>query len=201
MADRKVGILLPIFPVFLFLQISEVVSGEGGALCTDNPEWAYKARVLKAHGMSPKQKYDHMYPGYNYRMTNIAAALLYSQLLRRSTVAEKRERIFAQYRDRLADGCEFQKVTEGNSRVSWLTALLMPDKVSRDRAQGLLDEYGVETRKMFQPISTFGYMKKYQCGTYRSSHEIHGRGIVLPLFNEMTVEDVDYVAGVVNASL
>ncbi len=151
--------------------------------------------------MSPTQKYDHIYPGYNYRMTNIAAALLYSQLLRRSDVAKKRGNIFAQYLDGLSDGCEFQKVKEGNSRVNWLTALLMPDKTSRDRVQGALEEYEKQDPKMFQPISTFGYMKKYECGAYPSAHEIHGRGIVLPLFNEMTPEDVDYVVRVVNATL
>jgi perosamine synthetase len=198
--DRKVGSFGDI-SCFSFFANKQVVSGEGGALCTNNPEWAYKARVLKAHGMSPAQKYEHIYPGFNYRMTNIAAALLYSQLLRRSDVAKRRVHIFAQYLAGLSHDCEFQEVREGNSRVNWLTALLMPDKSSRDRVQKALEEFGVETRKMFQPISSFGYMKKYECGICESSQMIHGRGIVLPLYNEMTVEDIDYVVRVVNASL
>ncbi len=185
---------------FSFFANKQVVSGEGGALCTNDTEWAHKARILKAHGMNPHQKYDHLYPGYNYRMTNIAAALLYSQLLRRADVAKKRDYLFGRYLGALSAACEFQSVRD-NSRVTWLTAFLMPDESSRDRVQMALEEFGVETRKMFQPISTFKYMKSHAHGTFEVSREIHARGIVLPLFNEMTEEDVDYVAGVVNASL
>lgn len=186
---------------FSFFANKQIVSGEGGALCTDNLALAERARILKSHGMDPNIKYNHLYPGYNYRMTNVSAALLYSQLKRRENIFERRRAIFEKYIHSLNKEYVVQQVKSNASRVNWLFAALAPSCAIRDSVMNKLAEYGIESRTMFKPISKFGFTGVVSPFSDVRSDHIHNHGFVLPVYNELSLNQVSAIVELVNEEI
>ena len=126
---RPVGSLGRI-ATFSFYGNKPLTSGEGGALTTDSPELAEQLRLLRGQGMDPERRYYFPVTGYNYRLTNVACALLCAQLERSEFLIARRREIFAMYRELLdgIPGIQFQPRPTGRSRrrgslaFSWTSA-------------------------------------------------------------------------------
>lgn len=184
---------------FSFFGNKIITTGEGGMIVTDNDELAAKMRMLKGQGMDPSRRYWFTEVGYNYRMTNIEAAIGLAQLenidehirLRR-TVAEWYMEEFKPLRDYVT----FQTVTGKAESVWWMFSCLLNKnvKISRDQLIVKLQEEDIETRPLFYPMHIMPPYLDNNAGC-PVSEDISSRGVNLPTHGLLTREDVKHICG------
>ena len=150
--------------VFSFYGNKIITTGEGGALVTNDDRIAERARFLKDHGMSKKQRYYHSELGYNYRMTNIQAALGCAQLKRYHYLIEEKNKYLEQYRNELSvvSKLNLNPVPSSRSTVNWLICLDCRN-APRDFMQGLIKHLalqGIDTRPFFIPMHELPLFKE-----------------------------------------
>ena len=150
---RPVGSLASL-ATFSFYGNKVFTCGEGGALTLDDPQLETRLRALRGQGMDPQRRYYFPITGYNFRLTNVACAMLCAQLERREQIIERRRQIFAAYQDMLTGipGIELQPVATWAEPAPWLFCITVNEKEygrSRDELMALLAEQGIETRPFF----------------------------------------------------
>lgn len=181
---------------FSFFGNKLITTGEGGMVVTDNPQFNESLRLLKGQGVDPNKRYWHSVVGYNYRMTNIEAAIGLAQLEKIDTHIQLRKNIMEYYTKFLscADNfITFQKIQENSQPIYWMASLTLNDtvKLERDEVIQKLQETGIETRPVFYVIND---MPPYQSSeTFEHASKIASRGINLPTYGAMTEEDIRYV--------
>jgi perosamine synthetase len=181
---RKVGSLGTI-GCFSFYGNKIITTGEGGMLVTDNLSVAENARMLRDHGMSRTMKYWHPRIGFNYRMTNLQAALGVAQLERIDQVIHLKRRNAELYRSFLqaVPGVVFPSEASWAKGVHWLHTILLKRaefKVPRVIVMRELLKQGIHTRPVFYPISS---MPPYRAGTnqrFPVAEMISRNGLSLP---------------------
>jgi perosamine synthetase len=180
-------------------------SGEGGAVTLDPEELGSRIHLLRGQGMDPNRRYFFPVVGYNYRLTNVAAAMLCAQLERRHEIVERRMRIFERYAANLAgvQGVEQQVDLHDRTRAPWLYSIVIDDSFghTRDEVALYLAEQGIETRPFFIPIHT---LPPYAALAGNLELPITARlarcGINLPTFSQMTDAQVDEVCGAIRSA-
>lgn len=182
---------------FSFFGNKIITTGEGGMVVTDNKELANKMRILKGQGMDLNRRYWFNEIGYNYRMTNIEAAIGLAQLECIDKHIENRKKVARWYFDnleRLSDYIEFQTVTEKADSVWWMFSVLLKDnvKISRDELMLRLKEDGIETRPLFYPMHIMPPYKNKSADCPVSEY-ISGRGINLPTHGLLNNNDIKYI--------
>jgi perosamine synthetase len=171
---------------FSFYGNKIITTGEGGCLTTDSDEIAARARFLRDHGMSKEKRYWHTEVGYNYRMTNLQAALGVAQLEQIDCFMKERDRVLTTYRYYLESrGLLLNPHLEGSRPVNWLTCVLLPklSHIDRDTVLVQLKEQGIETRNFFYPMSA---MPVYQGDKNPISQNLSERGLNLPTYPELS---------------
>jgi perosamine synthetase len=196
---RPAGSLAPI-STFSFYGNKIITSGEGGALTYDDPDLDRRLRMLRSQGMDPNRRYFFPIIGYNFRLTNIACALLCAQLERKDQIMARRQAIFASYREQLGavPGIGFQPVAEWAVAAPWLFCITVDrDRfgIDRDVLAEKLEQKGVETRPFFVPLHT---LPPYETGGSSPAHfpvtdQLGREGLNLPTFGGMTDEQINYV--------
>jgi perosamine synthetase len=142
---------------FSFYGNKIITCGEGGALTLNNPQLVKRVKVLRGQGVDPGRRYFFPVTGYNFRMTNVASALLCAQLERLDEITAKRKAVFEQYRNGLAGipGLGFQPVATWAEPAPWLFCLTVDETangVSRDELARQLLARGIDTRPFFIPV-------------------------------------------------
>lgn len=133
--------------------------GEGGALTLNDPDLVLRIRTLRGQGMDPDRRYFFPVTGYNFRLTNVACALLCAQLERADQILAKRQHVFDLYRQGLdgVEGIGFQPVADWAEPAPWLFCITA-DRESyghgRDDLGDYLRDNGVDTRPFFIPLHT-----------------------------------------------
>ena len=154
---------------FSFFANKIITCGEGGAVLFSNSKNGEKAKKLRDHGMSVSKKYWHELVGFNYRMTNIQAAIGCAQLERFEEFTAKRSQIWASYEKKLLPSGYFksQKIHAGSEPCHWLfTLVLLPNLTChRDQLIDKLRLSGIETRPIFYPMSD---MPAFQANSKKS---------------------------------
>jgi perosamine synthetase len=194
--------------MFSFYGNKAFTSGEGGALTTDSSELAQKARLLRGQGMDPERRYYFPVTGYNYRLTNVACALLCAQLERRESLIARRREIFALYRELLdgIPGIELQPKAEWAEPTPWLFSVLVDEHrygKSRDELADALAKDGIETRPFFIPLHTLPPFREASEGRGESlpvTDDLGARGLNLPTYTQLERDDVVAVAEAVRSS-
>ena len=148
---QKVG-SFGIISCFSFYGNKIITTGEGGMCLTNNEELANKMKVLRDHGMNPDKKYWHEIIGFNYRMTNLQAALGVAQLKKIDFFINKKKQIATTYKKLLQDLPAVTLAPEMTwaKSVYWLYSVLTK-KECRDAAIAHLDGEGIESRPFFYP--------------------------------------------------
>jgi len=201
---RPAGSLAPM-STFSFYGNKIITSGEGGALTYDDPELDARLRMLRSQGMDPKRRYYFPIIGYNFRLTNVACALLCAQLERKEQILSRRRAIFADYRRKLAGipGIGFQPVAKWAEPAPWLFCITADETqfgMDRDALALKLEERGIETRPFFVPIH--GLPPYRTGGTVAElpvTEQLARSGLNLPTFGGMTDAQVDYVCQAISA--
>ncbi len=199
---RKVGGIGDL-GVFSFYGNKIITTGEGGMLTTNDAALYERTRYLRDHAMSKEKRYWHTEIGYNYRMTNIQAALGLAQLERIDELLCKRSQILKWYRELLGSAHEISlnPSMPWAAPACWMVCALLGEggAVRRDRVCATLREKGVDTRPFFHPLSSLP-MYGGSLGRPRA-RDIASRGFNLPSSPSLSHEDVAYVANAVRESL
>ncbi|MFI7078712.1 DegT/DnrJ/EryC1/StrS family aminotransferase [Micromonospora sp. NPDC049903] len=190
---------------FSFFGNKVITSGEGGCVTTSDSALADRMRLLRNQGMDPHRRYYFPVLGYNYRMTNLSAALLCAQLDRADEIIAHRDRVIAGYETQLADepGLTRQPVLPGVRRGPWMAAFLVGDEgdvTSRDALARALDRHGVETRPFFVPIIELPAHRD-EAADCPVTTDLSRRGINLPTHPELGEADVKTVVERVRSAL
>jgi perosamine synthetase len=191
---------------FSFFANKLITTGEGGMVLTADAALAARMRMLRSHGMDPKRRYWHLAPGFNYRMTNVQAAIGLAQLEQIDRFLARRRAIAAAYEAGLSalPGLELPRAQGNVETVCWLYTVLVDAEecgLSRDALMARLLEAGIETRTVFPPLHGQPAYLSGPAGSYPVSEAIAGRGLSLPTSNAMDVEDVQRIVAEVRASL
>lgn len=198
-AGRKVGSLARA-AAFSFYGNKIITTGEGGMVTTDDDELAARLRFLKDHGMAPERRYYHSELAFNYRMTNLQAALGVAQMESIERFIARKRDIADWYRTGLA-GCDAVEIAgerDGVRHVYWMTsALLAPGYPKSTKAVcDQLKERGVDTRPFFVPMSQLPHLSGYRAVGTRSddcpvSDDVARRGFNLPSGSGLEQEQVE----------
>ncbi|MEO3773146.1 DegT/DnrJ/EryC1/StrS family aminotransferase [Micromonospora sp. B9E7] len=189
---------------FSFFGNKVITCGEGGCITTSDRALADRMRLLRNQGMDPQRRYWFPMIGFNYRMTNLAAALLCAQLSRADDIIGKREEVIGTYeRELVGSSLHRQPVAAAVRRAPWMASFLVGaegDEVARDRLARALDRLGVETRPFFVPVSA---LPSYggDSGAQPVSTDLGRRGINLPTYADLTDSDLKVIVERVQAAL
>jgi perosamine synthetase len=199
--ERPVGGLSDI-AVFSFYGNKIVTTGEGGMVVTNDEQLAERVRVLRDHGMSKDRRYWHPVLGYNYRMTNLQAAVGVAQMEKVERILEAKARVAATYDALLKDipGLTLPPRAEWASPVCWLYTLLVDESVfgqSRDAFMQILQQHNVESRPAFPPMHK---QPLYDAGiTLPVAERVSEQGVSLPSAVNLTTADIERIVGVIRA--
>lgn len=174
---------------FSFFGNKTVTTGEGGMVVTRDEALAARMRKVKGQGQSLERRYWHDEIGFNYRMTNICAAIGVAQMERIDPILERKRQIAQLYRAELTGGpFEFQRPIDGVVSSDWLVSLLLPAGTDRDEVMKRLAERGVDSRPVFYCAH---HMPMYRTGgSHPVAEDIAARGISLPSYPGLTDEQV-----------
>ena len=193
---KKVGSFSDI-ACFSFFGNKIITTGEGGMCITNNEEIAEKMRILKDHGMSKNKRYWHDIIGYNYRLTNIQAAIGVAQLENIDKFIETRRKNAKQYNQLLQDinGITIQKEEKYAKHVYWMYSMMLNEKSKISRAELMLKlkDAGIETREFFNPLHIMPPYKQFAVEKYPISDAISQKGINLPSSSKLSKDDIDYI--------
>lgn len=178
---------------FSFYGNKTITTGEGGMITTNDDDVADRLRLLRGQGQTPGRRYWHEVVGFNYRMTEIQAALGRVQMERLPWILGRRWAVLKGYRDRLP-GLRFQECFGSTQHGVWGVAVVLDGLANRVMRE-LETVDGIETRPVFPPMHL---MPMYADHRPRPIAEwLHDRGLVLPTHPSLTDDDLDQVAAAI----
>jgi perosamine synthetase len=182
---------------FSFYANKIVTTGEGGMCLTNSPALAQSIRLLRDHGMTPSRSYWHERVGYNYRITNLQAAIGYSQLWRIEEVLDRNREIASAYGAALKGipGVRLPPPMDPiYEPVVWLASVQVP-AAKRDRLLMAASEARIEMRPFFHSLSTLPPYEKY-ARVCPNSLQLSATGINLPTSRAVDDQVIDRIARV-----
>ncbi len=178
---------------FSFYGNKTITTGEGGMVVTNNETLHERVLHLKGQGLAKYREYWHDAVGYNYRMTNVSAAIGLAQFEQLEDILSKKKNIAQWYSEAFSDSpFEFHSESENTVHSYWMCTILVPDTMDRDELRDHLAANGIETRPIFYPVHTMPiYAQKFE--KHPISEMIARRGINLPSYPALTKEDVSHI--------
>lgn len=200
--NKRVGSLGKV-GVFSFYGNKIITTGEGGMLTTDDDNLAERARFLRDHAMSPEKRYWHTEIGFNYRMTNIQAAVGVAQMEKIEEYVERKRKIARIYNKALAGipGISLPPEAPWARSVYWMYSILVdkPYPLNRDELMAALRARNIDSRPFFYPVHT---QPPYNTADRLPVSECLSRqGINLPSAVTLTEADITRIASVIRQSL
>lgn len=190
---------------FSFFGNKIVTTGEGGMVTTNDDELAARLRLYRGQGMDPKRRYWFPVVGFNYRMTNVAAAIGLAQMERIDEALAMRQTIAGWYDQALApyaDIVERPFVADYAHHVYWMYTILLVgvNEKQRDEVMCRMDADGIETRPVFYPMHV---LPPYQedGASYPEANDQAARGINLPTHSQLEAGDIDRIVTSLVAAL
>ena len=182
---------------FSFFGNKTISTGEGGMLLFKDNSLAKKSRILRDHGMNPNMKYWHEIPGYNYRLTNMQAAVGLAQLERFDSIIDKKIIISNWYKEKLGD-CKgkIQKPLCLNlvKHSNWLFTVILDESIDKDKVIKNLFGFGIEARRVFYPLNVMPPYSKFRCSkSLVNSKYISDNGLSLPSSVNLQKNDIAYI--------
>ena len=186
------------FGIYSFNGNKILTTSGGGMLVSSNKEWIEKAKFYSTQAKEPFIHYEHLEYGYNYRMSNVLAAIGVGQMeVIEKRVLKKRE-IFEWYKEFLADIKEITFMPElENSRGNrWLTAITF-EKSDYNKIMKALDEANVESRPLWKPMHMQKLFENSKSVLSGASEELFNKGLCLASSTTMTKDDVKMICEII----
>jgi len=183
---------------FSFFGNKIITTGEGGMVVTNDDKLAAKMRILKGQGMDPKRRYWFIEVGYNYRMTNIQAAIGLAQLEKvkwHMSMRQKIAKLYYKYLTPLSQYIDLPIVEKWGTHSFWMFSIFLKDnlKISRDEFMKQLLGKGVETRPFFYPMHVMPpYLNKKI--KFPVAEKVAERGLNIPTHALLTEDDIKYIS-------
>lgn len=196
--------------IFSFHPVKTITTGEGGLITTNNKDLYEKLLMLRSHGMTKNEQvltkndgpwyYEMQCPGFNYRITDIQAALGISQLKRLDEYAKIRREIVNLYKKEFADDERFSYLEEKEySKACFHLFPLLIDfsKISLNKQELFtkLKEKGLNLQVHYIPVHLQPYYKKlgFKEGDFPKAEEYYKKTISIPLYPALTYKDVKHI--------
>jgi dTDP-4-amino-4,6-dideoxygalactose transaminase len=179
-----------------------ITTSGGGALLTDNEDWAMRARRLASQARDQKFPFTHSEIGYNYQMSNISAALGLAQLPHLAKWVQKKRSVFSAYQDHFKDLGTYTFVQEtGNSYLNrWLSVFVAPRVAARDRIINSLGKNLIESRRFWKPLHLLGIYPAQNAYISDVAISLFERGFCLPSGVGLTERELDSIKKIIKMS-
>lgn len=182
---------------FSFFGNKTITTGEGGMVLFRTKEMSAHAKILRDHGMNPDKRYWHDLIGYNFRLTNVQAAIGVAQLEKLKDIVHKKIHIGKSYTKLLRNHELIEQVPENYVAVKnsyWIFSFLLKHKINRDEIIKKLLEFGVETRPVFYPLHEMPpYQNLKKSKSLKNSINISRYGLSLPSATSLTDVNIKYI--------
>lgn len=188
---------------FSFYGNKIITTGEGGMVTTNDRELAKLAWNLRDHAFSHERHFWHKFIGFNYRMTNLQAAVGLAQTEQLDTFVTLRRRNAAEYTRRLQSipGITTPPEAPWAKNVYWMYGILVNEQeygLSRDQLRKVLAEHGIETRTFFIPMHCQPvYWEMFKGQRYPVAERLCRDGFYLPSATSLSIQEIDFVAEVI----
>jgi perosamine synthetase len=198
-AGQPVGSLAPI-ACFSFNGNKIITSGGGGMIVTDIEAWARKAKYLTTQAKDDPLEHLHNEIGYNYRLTNVLAALGCAQLEQLVSFVDHKRRIAATYSDTLASvpGIRLMRERSDAHSIFWMYTILVDETTFGMDSRALLRELsdrGIQTRPLWCPLHRLRPYREAQAWNISVADRLYAEALSLPCSVGLTLEEARYVAG------
>lgn len=184
---------------FSFFGNKTITTGEGGMVVTNDKTLNERARHFKGQGLAAHREYWHDVVGYNYRMTNIAAAIGLGQLERADEFIHGKRELAARYAVAFAGlPIELHAEALGTVHSYWMVSILVQQPEEREPLRAHLAAAGIETRPLFYPVHTMPmYARSYR--KHSVAEDLAWRGVNLPSWPGLTGADVEKIAAAIRS--
>jgi len=191
--------------LFSFNATKLIMSGQGGAVCTNDPDLYKKVKLLSHHGIDKENSGKYYWStviGYNYNWTNMQAALALAQLRRIGELISYKKWLFEEYTKGLKSipGLRLNSATRDVNPVYWITTVIVDQKYGLNKEEIIekFIKYKIDIRPLFYPISSMPPFEKYSHSVSVGdnnieSYDLSKYGVCLPNGNNLTSEDVSYI--------
>jgi dTDP-4-amino-4,6-dideoxygalactose transaminase len=189
---------------FSFYATKNITCGEGGAITTGNQEYAENAKLFRQHGRSSMTAYEYADLGYNYRMTDISAAILLEQLKKADFIANKRIEN-AEYLNKGLEkikGIKTPIVRKGYKHVFHQYTIKIEEdfKLNRNELMEYLNKKGIRSAVYYpKPIHLCTHFRKlgFKEGDFPVAEKLSKQVLSLPIHPSLTVEDLNTIIGAI----
>lgn len=188
---------------FSFFGNKTITTGEGGMIIFKDPDIYKKANILRDHGMNKTKRYWHDFVGYNYRLTNLQAAVGVAQFERLDYFVKRKKTIAKIYFNNLNHHhfFKFQKAENNAFNSNWLftIVLIKNNKFKKEDLMEYLGDKGIETRPIFFPLNVMNPYKNFgKSKKLKISNEISANGFSLPSSASLSDEEAIYICDHIN---
>ncbi|WP_338105597.1 DegT/DnrJ/EryC1/StrS aminotransferase family protein [Microvirga tunisiensis] len=187
---------------FSFFGNKTITTGEGGLVVCQDPAMSEHIGLLKSQYASPHRRYWHEDIGYNYRMTNITAAIGLAQVEKADEILAAKRRLARSYEQKLADlPISFHNEPAGATHSYWMVSFLVPSAEDREPLRDHLEKMGIETRPFFYPAHTMPMYAdpRRPNSAFPVAIDLGARGLNLPSFPDLTDDEIESVAEAVRS--
>ena len=182
---------------FSFFGNKTITTGEGGMVVTNDHTLYERATHFKGQGLAKHRQYWHDVVGYNYRMTNICAAIGVAQLEQVEDFLRRKREIADRYKISLNNkNVSFHGEHTDVTNSYWMCSLLLADAAKRDGLRGHLADKGIETRPLFYPVHTMP-MHSSRFQKHPIAENLGWRGINIPSYPGLTDTQVNEIVSAI----
>jgi len=181
---------------FSFFGNKTITCGEGGMLTAKDAKVYERIKHLKNQGVSHEKQYWHDVVAFNYRMTNMQAAIGLAQIERAKEFINRKREIAALYKKCLNDTPVTIHTEQKETLHSyWMTSILVDDAQNRDSLKNYLQKNGIETRPLFYPVHTMPMYKTDK--SFPVAEDLGSRGLNLPSWPGLKDDDVEFICNTI----
>jgi len=203
---KKLGVFGD-FGILSFNGNKIITTSGGGALLTNNSTWSEKAKYLSTQARDPFVHYEHSQIGYNYRLSNVSAAIGRGQLKVIDKRVEVRRAIFTRYVDGLKDidAISFQPENKEGVSNRWLTTLVidstMAKGITNESIRLALEQDNIESRPLWKPMHQQPVFAAAPCYGGDVSEALFNSGLCLPSGSSLTISDQELIVEIIRKNL
>ena len=187
--------------IFSFNGNKIITTSSGGAILSKNKEFIKKAKFLATQAREDQPHYEHKEIGYNYRMSNVCAAIGLGQLEVLETRVVKRRYINDFYKNKLSkiESIKFLNDIDGFYSNRWLTTIVLEEnsKINNEKIRLELQKNNIESRPLWKPMHLQPVFNTYQALTNGVSEDLFNRGLCLPSGSNMSDQDLNRVVDII----
>ena len=194
--DQYLGSIADI-GVFAFYPNKQITTGEGGMLVTNNQSYHHQFKLLANHGRSMNgDYYDQISFGWNFRMSDINAALGLSQLNRLDKIIKRRQKIAEYYHQHLSEYAHIitPKLSKHEQSSAWFVYVIRLIKGNRDKVLTQLKDKGIACGRYFAPVHLQPfYLLSYKKMELKNTEHVAKECLALPFYHQLQEQDIEYI--------